>query len=54
MLSESDAKAIQKTVENRLRQDCAYHNQEVDLSRLLPAIAKAVAEAIQQYDRMRR
>ena len=54
MLSENDYGKIKKHVEKQLNQDCAYYNQRIDLGKLIPAVSKAIADAIALYDQLQR
>lgn len=52
MLSDQDVSDIKKAAFSNLRNNCIGFNCTIDQSRLLDAIAKAIAEAIKQYDQM--
>lgn len=54
MLYEEDIKKISKTVLHSLQNNCTGFNGSVDSDRLLKAISIAVAEAIKQYDELKR
>lgn len=54
MLYDQDVKKIQKSAEHVIREKCTGFNQVIDPNLLPIAIAAAIAEAIRQYDELKK